>query len=350
MAPSATLNAHNLARLIRTAAPHAAADGIGLDQIDGIRFDSDGTHLHAVASDRYTVAVARARLTTPGEPFARTVHGQDVASLRAWVDAHDGEAALTLTTEIGRLAFDGPRGTLRISVMDGEKFPDWRQLLHTALADVPADAPCTRWTSRFWERWQHANREVNTWHAGGEKPLIVLGTDVIGLQAPHRMRTPEQDQTQTTSDALDVWKTSLGTDTGQRTDLADAIPEPPRRSYTAASTVPEMTEELLRQTLNATNGLFSAPSDDPGAVAAYALSGVHAWAAYRFLKALIKSDPDLAADTVADLAEQLDSGEIGEWAWDAAVEAGHDPQKWADDRAQARAEKSATTDSAATSG
>ncbi|WP_372412028.1 hypothetical protein [Streptomyces luteireticuli] len=350
MASSPTLNAHNLARLIRTTAPHTAADGVGLDALDGIRFDSDGTHLHAIASDRYTVAVARARLITPGEPFARTVHCPDIAALRAWVDAHHGEAALTLTTEAGRLVLDGPRGTLRIPVTDGEKFPDWRKLLHTALADVPNDAPCTRWTSRLWERWQHANHEVHTWHAGGENPLIVVGTDVIGLQAPHRLRTPTLDQADTPADALDAWKTSLGTDTGQRLDLADALPQPRRTAHTAASTVPEKTEELLRQTLNATNGLFNAPSDDPGAVAAYALSGVHAWAAYRFLKALVKADPDLAADTAADLAEQLDSGEIGEWAWDAAVEAGHDPQQWADDRDQARAEKPSTTDTAATSG
>jgi len=108
-----------------------------------------------------------------------------------------------------------------------------------------------------------------------------------------------------------------------------------------------MSEELLRQTLAATEGLFNAPSDDPGALAAYALSGVHAWSAHRFLTALMKADPDLAADTAADLAEQLDSGEIGEWAWDAAVEAGHDPQQWADARAQARAEKPRTTNTAA---
>jgi len=241
----------------------------------------------------------------------------------------------------------GPRGALRIPVTDGEKFPDWRQLLHTALADVPADAPCTGWTSTFWERWQHANREVRTWHAGGEKPLIVLGTDTIGLQAPHRLRAPALDQADTPADVLHAWKTSLGTDTGERLDLGGAVTEP--RSYNAANTVPEMSEELLRQTLTATEGLFNAPSNDPGALAAYALSGVHAWSAYRFLKALMKADPDLAADTAADLAEQLDSGEIGEWAWEAAVEAGHDPQQWADDRAQSRAEKTCPPEAAAAS-
>lgn len=77
--------------------------------------------------------------------------------------------------------------------------------------------------------------------------------------------------------------------------------------------------------------MLGAPSDEPGAVASYAAAGVNAWSAYRFLAALHQADPRLAAQTVADLAEELDAGDFSESAWEIAAKAGHDPQKWSDD-------------------
>jgi hypothetical protein len=74
-------------------------------------------------------------------------------------------------------------------------------------------------------------------------------------------------------------------------------------------------------------------------------SGSYAWSAYRLLQALKKADPDLAEATVLDLNEQLESGEIGEWAWSEAEAAGHNPQKWHDDyetRLKTLTEKHAT--------
>jgi hypothetical protein len=322
---AATLNAHHLARLIRAVAPHSAVEGMGLDRIDGIRFDSDHTTLHAVATDIHSLAVARARLARPTAPFARTVHGQDLPALRAWADAHletppYGEAPITLTTAPGHLVFDGPRGTLRVPAADDEKYASWRQLLSSALNDTPVDDPATAWTSQLWGRWQHANRSIHTWHRAPDKALIVLGTDMIGLQMPHRPPNPDRNQAHTPADTLQDWKTSIGTATGERIELADAVPALTRPSLTAAHTVHELTEDLLRQTLNANS---PAPS------------GEHAWTAFRLLRALKRTDPDLAADVVAELGEELDSGEIVEWAWDAALDAGHDPQEWAHERARA---------------
>ncbi|MEV5204404.1 hypothetical protein [Streptomyces sp. NPDC053720] len=63
-------------------------------------------------------------------------------------------------------------------------------------------------------------------------------------------------------------------------------------------------------------------------VADLAAAAATAWLAYRFLDALHTADPHLAATITADAAEQLDDGAISEWAWDAAVDAGYDPQKW----------------------
>ena len=120
----------------------------------------------------------------------------------------------------------------------------------------------------------------------------------------------------------------------------------------APGAVAEMAEQMLRQTLRSTSEMFDADmGSDTGQAAfnAWVHSGIYAWSAYRLLEALKKADPDLAEATVRDLNEQLESGEIGEWAWDAAEQAGHNPKQWHDDyeahlkkRAEKQAAKTAT--------
>ncbi|WP_037937936.1 hypothetical protein, partial [Streptosporangium roseum] len=100
--------------------------------------------------------------------------------------------------------------------------------------------------------------------------------------------------------------------------------------WEATSSISDMVESLLQQTLRSMSDLMGAPSDDPGAVASYATAGVNAWSAYRFLAALHQADPRLAAQTVATLAEELNAGDFSEMAWEIAEKAGHDPQKWSD--------------------
>jgi hypothetical protein len=117
--------------------------------------------------------------------------------------------------------------------------------------------------------------------------------------------------------------------------------------------VAELAEQMLRQTLRSTTEMFGADFDTEqgrGAFNAWVHSGIYAWSSFRLLEALKKADPDLAEETVRDLNEQLESGEIGEWAWDAAEEAGHNPQQWHDDyeaHKKQLAEKQAAADSAA---
>ena len=112
---------------------------------------------------------------------------------------------------------------------------------------------------------------------------------------------------------------------------------------------------MLRQTLRSTSEMFGAEMDTAkgrAAFNAWVHSGIYAWSAYRILQALKKADPDLAEATVRDLNEQLESGEIGEWAWDESEQAGHNPQQWHDDyeaHLKKRAEeKAAQAEAAAT--
>lgn len=137
---------------------------------------------------------------------------------------------------------------------------------------------------------------------------------------PCRYRGDAKDRTT----VLSGWFGSLGQG-GKPAQMA-ALPEP--------GAVAEMAESMLRQTLRSTSEMFGADMDsvkERRAFNAWVHSGIYAWSAYRILQALKKADPDLAETTVRDLNEQLESGEIGEWAWDAAEAAGHNPQKWHDD-------------------
>lgn len=65
--------------------------------------------------------------------------------------------------------------------------------------------------------------------------------------------------------------------------------------------------------------------------AAHTVTGIHAWLAYRLLIALHQADPHLLDRTVGSADEQIENGDHIEWAWDEAIAAGHDPQKWRDE-------------------
>jgi hypothetical protein len=112
------------------------------------------------------------------------------------------------------------------------------------------------------------------------------------------------------------------------TDMPEGEPSP---RYEAPTDVRGVGTELLKQTIHSQVDMHGKSGSNPEEFLAHVSASVHAWMAYRFLEALHTADPRLAASIAAEVAGQLDSGEIGEFAWDAAVEAGHDPQKWHDD-------------------
>ncbi len=148
------------------------------------------------------------------------------------------------------------------------------------------------------------------------------------------------------ADRREQWKTSLGETGPERTQdetlhhwEAAALEEKGRL-------VESHTEDLLKQVLRSTSDLFSGATADTAAFNAFALAGTQSWMAYRLLKAMEKAAPDLLVKTLDDVTQQLESGEIGEWAWDEALAAGFDPWQWRDDyenHLKQQAEKRAKT-------
>ncbi|AJF70444.1 hypothetical protein [Streptomyces vietnamensis] len=344
------INAHQLGRMLSRTARHIGSEFV--EPLHGIRLEADDTHLYAIASDRYTIAVARYRHHgLDGEPFARTVPASALRSLREWTDAQHGSDTITLTTAEGRLRLSAPHGELAFAVTDDQKFFDWRGVLHDVLLQDPAGSvPFPALDTRFLSRFADADDKVRVRTADGRATLIV-GEDFLGAQTPLRSRSEgfgvhlAEDVEQVLAD----WTPTL---TGARpVAMPDGIPAERRLRYEVTQDPAETVEILLRQTLRSTCDLFEEDSNSVAAAASHASSGVMAWSAYRFLDALRTADPKLAAQIVADVAEQLDSGEIGEFAADAASLAGHDPEKWREEdearwaqQRAAAARKGATAD------
>jgi hypothetical protein len=320
-----TLTAYNLGELFRKVDPHIGRHS-GYDAIRGVHLDYDGRHLHAVATDRFTFAVARQRTRSSDPSWNLTVRLVDLPAVTAWVSGLNGEHNVHISPYTEGITFEShgsklviPAGTLT--------FPDWRGLVRTALENPASESPWTGHTADALSRWEPAGPSLTLWQSSFDKPLVIRGHNFIGLQMPRRIGDEESPESR-----WDEWADSLGT--GDKVEQADTLhhDEPAEladKGYDASAA----TEDLLKQVLRSTSDLFKVASGDHFAMAAYALAGGRAWIAYRLLKALEKSDPDLLHSTLADVDEQLESGEIGEWAWEAAEAAGHDPQAWQDDYA-----------------
>ncbi|MFD9463523.1 hypothetical protein [Streptomyces sp. NPDC060027] len=325
-----TINAHRLQRLIKQTRPHISPDDT-LPAINGIRLECDGIHIHALATDRYTFAAARVKVREETDTWSITVNESDLGWFTAWLETHEGDTILSLTATETGLTITDDRGSLLVPGRD-EMFPKWQGMFREALNAAAASGDMVSVDTKMLARWKHADTHLRVWQTEAEKPLVLVGEDFLGMQMPCRYRGDAQDRTA----VIDDWSGSLGAGDGE---TMAALPEP--------GAVAEMAESMLRQTLRSTTEMFGADFDSEsgrGAFNAWVHSGIYAWSAFRLLEALKKADPDLAETTVRDLNEQLESGEIGEWAWDAAEQAGHNPKQWQDDyeaHLKKRAEKQA---------
>ncbi|MDX3588550.1 DNA polymerase III subunit beta family protein [Streptomyces europaeiscabiei] len=312
-----TINAHKLQRMIKQIRPHVSDDDT-LPPINAIRFECDGVHIHALATDRFTFAVARAKVREETDTWAVTIAESNLGWLTAWLETHKGDTILDLAASTDGLTITDDHGKLVVPAED-ESFPKWQNMFRDTLQEASTSGDLVSLDTEMLARWKDADSHLRVWHTAPEKPLLLVGDDFLGLQMPARYTGDTKDRTA----VLSAWSGSLGQG-GEPVEIV-ALPEP--------GAVAEMAESMLRQTLRSTSEMFGADMNTETGVAAFNAwvhSGIYAWSAYRILRALKKADPDLAETTVRDLNEQLDSGEIGEWAWDEARAVGHDPKAWQD--------------------
>ncbi|WPO70251.1 hypothetical protein [Streptomyces sp. KN37] len=324
---SVTINAHQLSRLIDKTISHMASEYV--EPLHGIRLDVDAKYVYAVASDRYTIAVARYQLNhgdQQQEPWARTIPAEYLRSLREWIQSMEGAGLITISTAKDRLIFEGPQSDLSIAVTPGLEFPDWRGLLRKMVEQTVEGElfPCLNsgYLSRF-----NTGDILRVRFTADEKPAVVFAEDFIGALMPARHAGVYPCKEETFEGAHKSWLWTLAAGSTDAS-LDGAAYEEDRPLYDVTTDIRETGEALLQQTLRSGWDMSGKSTEKRDEFLAHCLAAVNGWTAFRYLDALYNVDPRAAAAVVAEVAGELESGEIGDFAWDAAEAAGFDPEKW----------------------
>ena len=333
---SITVNAHQLGLLLDKTIAHIGDETIKV--LHGIQLDVDGRYLYTVASDRYTLAAARYQLhhdDTAQEPWARLIPGTSLKALREWTASHQGAVDITIQVDEDAVVFDSPQATFSVTTDRSLEFPDWRGILHTLTEHAVDEAPFPAFDSSKLAKFGSAEGYFRVRVTTDETAALLIAEDFIGAVMPARFSGLSPISVETFDKARDLWQWTLAAG-GKGIVMETSMPEAEPPAYEAPKTVREAGGGLLQEVLNSTDDLHAADYHaDRELWDANLRIGCAAWIAYRYLDALNQADPRLARQTVADVAEQLDSGEIGEWAWDAAESAGFDPQQWQNEHTEA---------------
>ncbi|MEU0941044.1 hypothetical protein [Embleya sp. NPDC005971] len=97
----------------------------------------------------------------------------------------------------------------------------------------------------------------------------------------------------------------------------------------APDTPGTLTAAMLKQVFE-TDALIARHINDRERFPQLISAGVAAFVAAEALVFLTALDPEAAARFAAQVAERLDDGDLTNWAWCHAVDAGWDPQLWAE--------------------
>ena len=329
---SISINAYELGRLFNQTSEHMGSEYN--EVLHGVRLEADARYLYAVASDRYTIAVSRYVLSQGDqdqEPFALTIPAENLRALREWTDSLGGAAWVTISIADARIIFEGPLTSLNIAVTIGQEFPDWRGVLRKSLDQPAGGGAFPALNSGFLSRFGATGHTVRVRITADDKPAVFVGPDFLGAQMPTRSTVYAPAEHQSFADASGSWLWTLAVGS-KDADMA-AMPADERSRYEATTDVQETAAVLLRGVLRSTNDAFDTGHFDEDREAFYAFihAGVADWMAFRYLDALYRVDPRAAQAVVAETAGELDSGELGEFAWEAAEESGHSPKKWQDD-------------------
>ncbi|MEU4118938.1 hypothetical protein AB0F71_31150 [Kitasatospora sp. NPDC028055] len=327
----ATIAAHQLAEALTQVMPHMAAPTSTTPILAGVHLANDGTHLHAIATDRHTLAVARRQVRDCEDEWNATVGAVHIAYLHAWAEAHPTHRdTVDLDLEAGLLTASSTVGRIAVPTMDGVPAP-WQALLAKHLDHLAEPVDVSMLDTQYLARWAQAGRHLQITQASPEAPYILAGPDFIGLQMP--VRPILQDAPTRTALAAD-WAPSIAGAAGTDVDL----PLP-----ADGDAAPAMTEDLLKQVLISAQDLYHVVGgQDPAAIAAHARAGAYAWTAHRLLQVLRVIDPRTTELALADINGELEAGDFPELAFDDAETLGHQPQTWVDSYLSARDTKRAT--------
>lgn len=181
--------ASDLHRMLAQVTPHMSDDDT-LPLLNAIHLEARNHDLTAVATDRYTIGVGRTNLVE-GDRWTALIPAEDLATVTAWLKTAD-TTTISIVAEASEedttLTLSGNGGSLRVaySTRHYGQFPNWRNLLRGALDSEPQAVPLGGLTTKFLDRWQHADKVLHFFQAGPKKPLVFLDDigDFIGMQMP----------------------------------------------------------------------------------------------------------------------------------------------------------------------
>ncbi|MEU8547812.1 hypothetical protein AB0C81_12570 [Streptomyces roseoverticillatus] len=199
--------------------PHKAASCADVP-LDGVLLDFDGSHLHVVASDRFTLAIGRATAIQSAPAWAAYLDTFEVSNLHHFLELTDPRDPVALTRGYDEdggpvLRLHGRHSSVALGTEENPGFPDWRKLVAKALANHAQDEPVS-FTPQLLPRWAAVGESVTFSHHGARNPVIVAADDFLGLQAPRRKQAPAEP-------GLDSWR-EMVTDVRKEQNVTDAGP------------------------------------------------------------------------------------------------------------------------------
>lgn len=130
-------DAHDLAWALKAVLPHASRDETR-PEVNAVRFELDGGWLHLIATDRYSLGVARIQAAHIADGEVRaSVMLPDARDLLKHVKAEHGNAALYVGSR-GEVSLPGRPPCAPVATL---AFPDWQRVLGEALHAQPAVTP-----------------------------------------------------------------------------------------------------------------------------------------------------------------------------------------------------------------
>ncbi|KOT94524.1 hypothetical protein ADK70_12705 [Streptomyces rimosus subsp. pseudoverticillatus] len=185
-----TIADHTLSRLVAQTKPHMGGR-YEAETVQSITLDHDGTHLYAMATNRYTLAVSRTRILDGNdEPWSALVYRTQVQELAAAIRLLDTKP-VSLERADTQLILSGQSGSrIAIDLIIESKPLDWRKVLLPALAEK-ATAAQMAMSPKFFGAWRNLPDPVSMWSTGQGKPTLIVAADFLGAQMPVRRDTED---------------------------------------------------------------------------------------------------------------------------------------------------------------
>lgn len=192
-------SAHDLHRMLNQIAPHVSDDDT-LPVITAVRIEAEGGNLFALATDRYTMGVARTG-TVETETWHAFIPGESLPAVLAWLHVADTSVVQVSTDRDadGDIALELSTATSNMRITahgsDYRNYPNWRKMITDQLESDVEPVPMTAFTTEFLARWQQAGTVLHAWQAGPRKSLVLADDDglFLGLQMPVRFENAKRE-------------------------------------------------------------------------------------------------------------------------------------------------------------